>query len=526
MDADDSPSGEPTGRHESVWIDDSPQTAYDRLESDRRVEVAVVGGGIAGVTTAAKLAADGYSVALLERDRVLNGVTGHTTAKVTSLHGLVYDHLVDRFGTARAREYAAANEAAIDDIEATVERRDIDCGFARTPAYTYLRPGEDRSDVRREVEAARQLDLPVSYVRDSDLPYDIGAAVKFDEQARFHPRQYLLELVHGIDEGGGDIFERTTVKEVDDGAPCRVATDGGTVRADSVVVATNFPVSDDALYFARLSPKRSYVVAARLEGETPEGMYYYPREPYFSVRPHAGEESLVLLGGQNHRTGEGNSTEQRYQDLERQAREHFDVASIECRWSTQDFVSVDHVPFVGSAGPQVDHVYVATGFGGWGMTNATAAAMVLRDRIAGHENPWQRVFRPTRFEFGASKSDLLSHNGHTMKHLFGAYLENRPSLDLSRLDRGEARIYDDRDDPVAAYRDETGEVHSVSAVCPHMGCLVEWNDGEHSWDCPCHGSRFDLDGSVLDAPAVDGLEALDVGDEPDTPATRSPSGNR
>jgi glycine/D-amino acid oxidase-like deaminating enzyme/nitrite reductase/ring-hydroxylating ferredoxin subunit len=512
MDAHDLPSGELTGRHEPVWLESSPQTAYDRLESDRRVDVAVVGGGIAGITTAAKLEREGRSVAVLERDRVLNGVTGHTTAKVTSLHGLVYDHLIDHFGAARARQYADANEAAIDDIEATVDRHDIDCGFARTPAYTYVRPDEDRSAVRREVEAARRLALPVSYVRETDLPYDVGAAVKFADQARFHPRQYLLALVHAIDDGDGQIFEQTTVESVDGGSPCHVETEGGTVVADSVVVATNAPITDDALYFARLSPKRSYVVAARIAGEPPEGLYYYPREPYFSVRPHAGEVSLVLIGGQNHRTGHGGSTEKRYRDLERQARERFDVEAIEYRWSTQDFVSVDRVPFVGKAAPQVSNVYVATGFGGWGMTNATAAATILRDRIVGRENPWKRVFRPTRFEFGASTSDLLSHNGHAMKHLFRGYLSDRPDVDLAAVDRGEARVFDDGDDPVAVYRDEHGEVNAVSAVCSHMGCLVEWNEGERSWDCPCHGSRFDVDGSVLHAPAVDGLDDLDLED--------------
>lgn len=513
MDSADPAPDELTGKHESIWMDTSSPTDYGSLESNRRVDVAIVGGGIAGVTTAAKLEDEGLEVALLERDRVLNGVTGRTTAKVTALHGLIYDHLIDYFGVDRARQYAAANQAAIDDIEATVENRSIDCEFQRAPAYTYVNPGDDRSDVRQEVEAARRLDLPVSYVEETELPYEISGAVRFANQAYFHPRKYLLELVESVSAGNGHVFEHTTVESVDDGNPCRVSTDGGMVVADDVVVATHFPVKDDALYFARLSPKRSYVIAARLAGETPEGMYYYPRDPYFSVRPHAGEESLVLLGGQNHRTGEGGSTEKRYRELERQARDRFDLESIEYRWATQDYVSVDRVPFVGKAAPQVSNVYVATGFGGWGMTNGVAAAMVLTDRILGRENPWQSVYRPTRLELRASKSDLVSHNTHAMKRLFEDHVSRKPSLDLPSLDPGDANVYEDHDDPVAVYRDDDGDLHAVSAVCSHMGCLVKWNDGEHSWDCPCHGSRFDLDGTVLDTPAVDGLDEVTLSDD-------------
>jgi len=248
-------------------------------------------------------------------------------------------------------------------------------------------------------------------------------------------------------------------------------------------------------------------------------MYYYPRDPYFSVRPHAGEDDLVLLGGQNHRTGHGGSTEERYRTLERQARERFDIASIEYRWATQDYVSVDRVPFVGKAAPTVDNVYVATGFGGWGMTNGTAAAMVLADLIHGRDNAWQDLYRPTRFNFSASKSDLVTHNKHAMGHFLEKYVGDRPPLDTGRLERGEGTVFDDDSDtPVAVCRDDDGDLHAVSAVCPHMGCIVRWNDGDSSWDCPCHGSRFDADGTVLDTPAVSDLESVDIsnGDHEDS----------
>ncbi|WP_436912275.1 FAD-dependent oxidoreductase [Halosimplex marinum] len=528
--------GEPAGRHESLWTATSEPTDYGPLDGDVRVDAAVVGGGIAGIATAFELVERGRTVAVVERDRILDWTTGRTTAKVTALHGLVYDHLIDHFGERRARQYAEANQAAIERIADTVDRLDIGCEFGRAPAYTYVESSADRRDVRREVDAARRLGLPASFVESTELPYEVAGAVRFDDQAYFHPRKYLLALAERVaDQGtgerdggsgaggesgsagdksssaGGGIYEETVVTEVDDGDPCRLGTDRGEVVADDVVLSTHFPVSDHALYFSRLSPKRSYVLAARLSGDTPDGMYYDPGEPYFSVRPHAGSESLVLIGGQNHRTGHADSTTDRYRTLERRARERFDVEAIEYRWATQDYVSVDSVPFVGRAAPQLDGVYVATGFGGWGMTNGVAAGVVLADLISGRSNTWSDVYDPTRFEFGASKSDLVSHNRHAMEHLLSDRVRGRPDLDLSGLAPGEATVADERDDPVAVYRDEDGAVHAVSAVCPHMGCLVSWNDGERSWDCPCHGSRFDVDGSVLDTPAVDDLDPVDLG---------------
>jgi glycine/D-amino acid oxidase-like deaminating enzyme/nitrite reductase/ring-hydroxylating ferredoxin subunit len=496
------------GRPASFWLETTPETAYDAFDvaDTLSVDTAVVGGGIAGVTTAMKLKEAGQSVALVERDRVVTGVTGHTSAKLTSLHGLIYDDLVDQFGVSRARLYAEANEAAIDDVETTVEKYDIDCNFARTPAYTYTESSGAVDRIRDEVRAAERLGLPASFAESTPLPYPVEGAVRFDSQARFHPRAYLLALAERIPGDGSHLFERTRVTDVSDGEPCRVMTDRGDLLADDVVVATHFPVFDHALFFARLEPKYSYVVAARLAGEAPEGMYYDPTEPYFSVRPRpGGADDMVLVGGQGHRTGQGGNTVERYRRLATEARDRFDVESIEYRWSTEDFTSLDRVPFVGRHSPQVDNVFVATGFGGWGMTGGTVAGMLLADLVRRRENPWREVYRPTRFDLDASKGRLASHTKETAKEYLQDYVTNRPQKRRVRLDPGEATVTDTDDGPVGVHRDETGEYHAVSAVCPHMGCLVEWNPGERSWDCPCHGSRFDADGVVINAPAVDDL---------------------
>lgn len=495
------------GQHKPIWFDTTSETEYGSLDGRLRVDTAVVGGGIAGVTTAFELQKAGQSVALLDRSSILRSVTGHTTAKITSLHGLIYAHLCDHVGHRHAQQYAEANEAAIDRIETIVQKQDIDCGFTRTPAYTYVESEDSRSKIRDEVEAARTLGLPATYVESTELPYAVEAAVKFADQARFQPRKYLLELARRIPGTDSHIFEETTVQDISDGTPCHVQTNRGTVIASDVVIATHFPIRDPALYFTRLSPKRSYVVGAQLAADPPEGMYYDPEEPYFSVRPHpVDDESMVLIGGQNHRTGHGDSTREHYRRLEQQARERFNVESIEYRWATQDYVAIDRVPFVGRIAPQMGHLYVATGFGGWGMTNGTAAGRLLSDLILDRENPYRSVYQPTRFQLRGATGRLLSHNTHAVTRLIGDRIESHPRLDRLQLDLGEAAVVTTQDGPVAIYRDDTGKRHAVSAVCPHMGCLVSWNDGEQSWDCPCHGSRFDIDGTVLDTPAVTDLE--------------------
>ncbi|NHN42726.1 FAD-dependent oxidoreductase [Halorubellus sp. JP-L1] len=535
---------ESTDESTSIWLATTDESDYDELEGGVHADTVVVGGGIVGLTTAFHLDAAGQSVVVLERDRIVTGVTGHTTAKLTSLHGRIYDHLVDEFGETTARRYATANERAIDEVESIADAHEVDCDFERTPAYTYTESSDEVASLRAEADAASRAGLSASFVESTPLPYDVEAAVRVDDQAQFHPRKYLLALADAVDDdskgngdrdgvrdrdvdgdrdggddGGGDgrsrIFEHSRVVDVDPGSsrePCRVTTDRGQVAADDVVVATNFPVYDHAFYYARLSPKRSYVLAVELADDPPEGTYYDPSEPYFSVRSRpAGERRLALVGGQNHRTGHGGSTAERYRKLEARAREKFDVESVVHRWSTQDFVSVDGVPFVGKHSPRSDRVWVATGFGGWGMTNGTAAGRLLADRILGRENEWSSVFEPTRFNFGASKRDLVAHNRHAMSHFLGDHLQHPRPAAVRDVDRGDADVLEVDGESVGVYHDHDGEFHVVSAVCPHMGCRVEWNDGERTWDCPCHGSRFDHDGTVLHAPAVDDLDRYDPG---------------
>src|SRR3954447_22417112 len=359
----------------SVWVDTGPEhDERPQLDSDVDAEVCVIGGGIVGITTAALLQDAGVRTVLLEANRLACGVSGFTTAKVSSQHGLVYARLRSRFGRDGAATYGAANQAALEWMAARIEQDGIECDWRRRPSYAYL--SDDRAKAEQEAEAAIEAGLPASLVEETGLPYEVAAAVRFDDQAEFHVRKYLLALSASLTE----VYERSHAVDVDVDGRCAVKTPGGRVTADRVVVATHYPFLDRALAFPRVHPQRSYALVCSIDGEPPPGMYISGDSPTRSVRgvPVEGEE-LLLVGGEGHRPGEGGDTEERYAALEAFAREHWAVRSVDYRWSSQDNTTIDTVPYVGKLSPLGDQLLMATGFAKWGMTGGTAAAMILAD---------------------------------------------------------------------------------------------------------------------------------------------------
>jgi glycine/D-amino acid oxidase-like deaminating enzyme/nitrite reductase/ring-hydroxylating ferredoxin subunit len=494
-----------TTRHESVWIATGPQQPVQpRLEGNVTADVAVIGGGIVGITTALLLEESGARVVLLEANQLARGVTGHTTAKVSSQHGMIYSQLRSTFGTDGARTYGEANEAALDWMARRIEQQGIECDFRRQPSYAYVTSSSDRSQAEEEAEAAAEAGLPATFTETSPLPYPIEAAVRFENQAEFHVRKYLLALAEGL---SGEVYENSHAVELDTDERCVIKTPGGRVTADQVVVATHYPFLDRSLAFARVHPQRSYAILCRIGGRPPEGMHISADSPTRSIRavPVDGEE-LLLVGGEGHKPGTGGDTEERYRRLEEFARQHWDVASVDYRWSAQDNTTIDTVPYVGRLTPFSKRVFMATGFAKWGMTGGTAAALILSDLLLGRENAWAELFDPNRFKPLASASKLVKENAEAGLHFFGDRLRNRGTRSIEDLQLGEGDIVRLEGQKVAAYRDETGKVTAVSPTCTHLGCLVNFNNAEKSWDCPCHGSRFAPDGAVLQGPAVHRLE--------------------
>ncbi len=497
-----------TAERESVWIATGPeQPLHPALRREVRAEVAVIGGGIVGITTALLLAEAGVKVVLLEADRLARGVSGYTTAKVSSQHGLIYARLRSQFGAEGARCYGEANESALEWIADRVDRDGIDCDFRRRQSFAYISDVAHRAEIDNEVEAAVEAGLPASRCESTPLPYPVVAAVRFDDQAEFHVRRYLLALSDRLTAAGARIFENSRAVQVDSDDPCVVKTPGGQVRADRVIVATHYPFLDRSLAFARVHPQRSYAIACRIQGSPPPGMYISGDSPTRSVRavPVEGEE-LLLVGGEGHKPGTGGDSEERYRRLEQFAREHWNVDSVEYRWSSQDNTTIDGVPYVGRLTPRVDRILMATGFAKWGMTGGTAAALLLADLVLDRENPWSDLFDPIRVKLRASVGTFLKENAEAGLHLVGDPLRNPGKRGIDDLRPGEGDIVTRDGERIAAYRDEAGNVVAVSTRCTHLGCQVNWNTAERSWDCPCHGSRFAPTGEVLQGPAVHRLE--------------------
>ena len=490
----------------SLWVATTAREPLPPLDRDLTTEVAVIGAGIVGMTTALLLAEAGVPVTVIEAGEVGRGVTGYTTAKVSSLHGLTYRDLVGKHGEERARLYGEANQAGLEKIAALIRELAIDCDFRRKPNVTYTVTESDRSKVEEEAETAARLGLPATFVESLDLPFPVFGAVRFDQQAEFHPRRYLLGLLDRLIALGVPVVENTRVTGVDDGSPARLATDRGrTVTADRVIVATHFPVLDRGVWFARIHPQRSYAMVTRVRGSLPRAMYLSTESPAHTIRliPADGGE-LLLTGGESHKPGTRHSGEA-YAQLEAWTREHFDVESVEYRWATQDNMPVDGLPYVGRLWPFSDRLLMATGFKKWGLANGTAAAMMLADEIGGRRSEWLPAFDTRRFTPRQSAPKFLKENATVGALFFGDRLRRRSA---EAIPPGEGRIVRHGLSQAAVYRDEAGAVHALSARCTHLGCIVKWNGVERTWDCPCHGSRFDTDGAVVQGPAVSPLERL------------------
>jgi glycine/D-amino acid oxidase-like deaminating enzyme/nitrite reductase/ring-hydroxylating ferredoxin subunit len=492
-------------------MDTAPHTTYAPLGASLAVDVCVVGGGVLGLLTADLLTRAGRTVAVLEADRIATGVTGYTTAKVTVLHGLIYDEVRSRFGEESARHYAEANDAGLALIADRVAEDGIECDFRRRAAFTYAEDPGELESLGKEVDAARAAGLEAELVTDVDLPWDVAGAVRLRDQAEFHPRRFLLAVADSLSSGGSHVFERTRATAVDDGHPCRVRTDGGAeVTAGAVVIATHYPTLDRGLFFARLSAERSYALGVRARGRTPQGMFLSTESPSHSVRatPYDGGE-LLIVGGESHKTGTSDPVE-RYAALEAWVRERFDVAAVEYRWSAQDAMPADGIPYVGRLSPIARRVWTASGFKKWGFTNAAAAAIMLSDAILELENPWAGTFDANRFKPVAAAQKLLKENISVGAHFFGDRLAPPDARSLDELAPGEGGIVKVDGDKVAAFRDDDGVVHAVSPTCTHLYCQVAFNAAERSWDCPCHGSRFATDGTVIQGPAVSPLERREL----------------
>jgi glycine/D-amino acid oxidase-like deaminating enzyme/nitrite reductase/ring-hydroxylating ferredoxin subunit len=448
------------------------------------------------------------TVAVVEGRKVGRQVTGKSTAKVTSQHGLIYRNLKRKFGEEHARLYAEAQETAIRKIMRLVEQYGIDCDLEPKPAYVYTREKSYLGAIEEEVEVARSFGLLASLVTETGLPLEICAAIRFDNQAQFHPTKYVAGLAKTIPDDGCHVFEESRVI---DWGPAHVETERGSVSTRHVVMATHLPLGRVGGYYAQAHPRAETVVVAPI-GCAPDGMYLTAEWPTHSFRTHRQSgEIFGIAAGPSFKPGQTDEERKSFEEIERWLLETFDAGPVVAyRWVNEDYSSMDSAPFVGWSSSRGERYLVATGFGAWGISNGTAAGMILADLAAGRENRWLAAFDATRIKPIAGGPKFIAENLGIAAHLVGGYVARKPTS-FDALKQGEAAILKIEGENIAAFRDERGRLHAVSAKCSHMGCLVGWNENDRTWDCGCHGSRFALDGQVLHGPATQPLASKITG---------------
>ena len=492
----------------SYWLASTSDTDYPTLGQDIKVDLAIIGGGLVGISCAYLLKKEGLEIAVIEAGRICKGTTGHTTAKITSQHGLIYNKIQNNLGKELAQQYAEANEFAIGEIGKIAKINAIDCDYIPQSAFIYTQDEKYIQKIEDEVKVASKLGIKASYVDSIPFPMDIKGAVKFDNQAQFHPRKYILGLADSIYDKGVKIFENTRVVDIEnDGDYIIVSDRGKKVRSKHVIIASHYPFyNKHGGYFTRIYPEKSYIVGIKAKEKYPGGMYINAEEPARSLRhQNTDNGELILVVGEHHKTGQSENTNKHYRALLDFANTLFTIEDISYRWSTQDCMTLDGVPYVGSFTSNTPNLYVATGFGKWGMTNSMVAAIILRDLIVKGQSPWQDVYNPSRKTIFASAKNFLVQNFNVAEQLIEGKLESlRENM---AIEPGQGKVIKIDGKRIGAFRDEKGTLHLVNTTCTHMGCELNWNSAERSWDCPCHGSRFTYEGDIIEGPAVEPLKA-------------------
>lgn len=478
---------------ESVWSKTTVIPEQKVFSGNEEIEVAVIGAGMTGILTACLLQQAGKQVIVLEADRIASGQTKNTTAKITSQHGKIYSQLQKDYGAENARLYAKANEEAIAAYQRIIDNNQIECHFKRLPSYLYST--REKKALQEEAELAASFGIHAYYTEETELPFSIEGAVCFENQAQFHPLEFIKALAKDL-----TIYEQTKVLSVN--GHC-IETARGHVTAKHIVFATHYPIINiPGFYFARQHQERSYVLAVS-DVEPLNGMYYSLEKDGLSLRM---EEDVLLLGGGGHRTGQAAARgTEGYEFLRNMAAKYYPGYKERACWSAQDCIPHDNLPFIGRYSIFRPYWYVATGFKKWGMTDAMLSAMILCDQICGVQNPYEKLFTPGRFHLKAGFCALLKDLGVSVMGLAkGAF--HLPFQGLSSVEPGEGKIIRIGFRRYGCFKDETGKIHRISVRCRHIGCELEWNREEQTWDCPCHGSRYDMDGNLIDAPAQTNLK--------------------
>lgn len=501
---------------ESLWSITSTAPEFPKLNQTLNADVVVIGGGITGLTAAYLLKTENKKVILLEKEKLLSGETGKTTAHLTEIIDTRYRSIISNFDLETACKVADSSRQAIQFVSELVKKEKIECGFEFVPAYLYADQENQLSELRKEYKAVKKVGLPAEQTHNVPIPFKVFNSIRFENQAQFNPADYLYAIAQLTQGDGCYIFENSQVIDIQDQSPCIVKTENGSVIAQDVIVATDAPISNRYLVHQKIANYRTYALAAKVDpssdlDQIPNGLYWDLQVPYHYTRFQTiGSQRYCIIGGEDHKVGMETQTEERFENLKAYAKEHFNIQAFDAIWSGQVIEPFDGLPFIGRA-PATRHVWLATGFSGNGTTFGTLAAQILSDLIIKGENVFRKTYKSTRFQPWKSPLHFINEN----KDFPLCFLKDRLNAgdvdSIHDVPPGEGKIVSTVDqNKIAVYRSDTGKIHALSPVCTHLGCHIRWNQGEKSWDCPCHGSRFGIDGRVLHGPATQSLKKMQI----------------
>ena len=503
-----------SGESLSLWVESAESSVYPSLVKNIAADVCIVGAGLAGLTTAYLLLEEGKSVCILESFEVGSGQTGKTSAHFTVALDERYFNLEKYHGKRGAELAATSHSLAIQRVLEIIKKEKIDCDAEVIDGYLFTYRGDVTNEIRNELEATHRAGLRSTYpLLSAPLPFQTGPALCFPNQLQLHPLKYLQGLAQAIFKKGGKIYTHSHVTEIKGGKDAWVKIrNGHEVRCDSIVVATNSPINDIVALHTKQASYRSYVIGVRVpKGTLPKGIYWDTEDPYHYLRSQADEHfsthDILIVGGEDHKTGQNGEPHECYAELEEWTKKRFpQVERVLYRWSGQVIEPMDGLAFIGRNPMDDENVYVITGHSGNGMTYSMIAGTLLTDLIQGRKNECEPLYHPSRVSLRATP-EFLKENANSLAQYSDWFIETRLS-DLKDLKKGEGLVYRDGIHILAAYQDEQGKTETLSAVCPHLGGIVRWNAAEKSWDCPCHGSRFDCHGRVIEGPANSDLKKI------------------
>jgi glycine/D-amino acid oxidase-like deaminating enzyme/nitrite reductase/ring-hydroxylating ferredoxin subunit len=499
------------GNRTSLWQTTAPRYKPKSIPASHEYDVAIAGAGISGITLGLLLQEAGLRCIILEAQTIGFGTTGGTTAHLNTLLDNPYSHIIRDFGLEKAKKVAEATRSAIELVKENIQRFNIECGFEEVPGFLYAQTEDQVKELEKIYDACREVGLDIFWATDIPVPVPFKKAMRVERQAKFHPLQYIFELAKAFEASGGVIMEQTRVMSSKSENGIQIETTSGEFAARSLVYATHIPTGINLLHL-RCSPYRSYAMAVRLENNNyPDALAYDMYDPYHYYRTQEiNGEKFLIVGGDDHRTGEEPNTNGCFLKLESHVRSHFNVAEISHQWSSQFFEPADGLPYIGHLPGNPQDVYVATGYGGNGMTYSHVAALVLKSILLKQESPYTDLFNPGRIKPIAGFTEFVKHNADVVKQFVGRWFGKEDLQELAALAPGEAKVVKYNDQSLALYKDDGGNLHAVNPACTHMKCSVAWNAAEKSWDCPCHGARYSFDGEVLTGPANKDLEPVEI----------------